>query len=562
MKSAFSLGIKAVFAAAVCALALVAGALRGEETNLFGAHMQQPEIVVAPESNGVMALTCKIGFIGGCCFPLTSHDVTATLAVTDGIAILSGPEPEKYAAIEAPPSGTPKAWAIFHWRIQQTKASAGSELTVTVSSPGSGQIKATHMLDPQNRIRVSGPKLPDVLPVGKEIPIAVDATSLDQDRFLKTVRLWYSTEIPDGAEKVDVPPGLAARGIMRFSVCGRQLMVQGQAIDLARKYEPTIWNGVMPAQTQGPLYGFAVATDDKGATAHGPVVRVTAPALASTMKTGGMGLCPIIGLILVFFLIPANVLLPRRVAVATDVVVLVVAIVVILWSAKSPAEKKTEVPGYPEDSSAVVYLFLDHGDASRKLAETMETYRRAAPHRIHVLCFVDGITPAPVMKAYREQLHVTQIPSAVFDAHLLVDGGNITAINGTLDQCMSKPSPRLSMELLGGVIAGNQLSLGFIMCNHASRHDVHGSVSAFAFENGVTVEGWTCDHVVRHLMIENRPYAIPMGKCQPPAMMKWDVPPGVVPAHTGALTVILDGQGNLIDSICTERSCSRTGVCG
>jgi hypothetical protein len=45
-------------------------------------------------------------------------------------------------------------------------------------------------------------------------------------------------------------------------------------------------------------------------------------------------------------------------------------------------------------------------------------------------------------------------------------------------------------------------------------------------------------------------------------MMKWDVPPGVVPAHTGALTVILDGQGNLIDSICTERSCSRTGVCG
>jgi hypothetical protein len=37
---------------------------------------------------------------------------------------------------------------------------------------------------------------------------------------------------------------------------------------------------------------------------------------------------------------------------------------------------------------------------------------------------------------------------------------------------------------------------------------------------------------------------------------------GVKPDRVGALTVSFDGQGRPIDPICTEKPCSRTGVCG
>ena len=380
--------MKTLLLLVLLALAFAPWALRAEETNFFGAHMQQPEIVILPESNGVMELTCKVGFIGGCCFPLTSHDVTASLDLPHGFAVVSGPEPLKYAAIEAPCSGIPKAWATFRWRLQRNQPAPGNELTVTVSSTDSWEVKATQALAPRARIEAHAPEL-------------------------------------------------------------------------------------------------AVAS-------------------------------------------PAN----------------------------------QEDPGYPTNGSTVAYLFLDRGDASRRLSVQMETYRLAVPHRLHVLCFAEGATPAPILNAYRERFHVTRLPAVVFDEQALVDGTNALAVAGALDHCFGKPASRLSMELHGGVIAGQQLSLGFIMCNHASLRDARGSVSAFAFESGVLMDGWRCDRVVRGLLVDGRPYAIPEGKCQPPTMMKWDIPAGVSPSQTGALTVLRDETGHPVDSICTEHPCSRTGVCG
>jgi len=544
---------------ALFALATLAVESQSEETNLFGAHMQQPEIVVTPESNGVMELTCKVGFIGGCCFPLTSHNITASLDVPQGMAITSGPEPLSYPAIEARPNGTPLAWAVFRWRLQRTKAESGNDLTITVSSPDSGQVKRIYTLGQQSSIKVSGPALPDVLPMRQDVPISVNATCLDQNRFVKDVRFWYSTEIPPEAEKVDVPPDLAARGIIRFSVAGRQLMVQGQSVDLARKYEPTTWHGTLPAQTNGPLSGVAVATDDAGKTSCGPVLRMVTPGGATT--NGNTRLWMLVGAII--SIIAALALLRRGGAFAVVGVVMLFAVATgVVWIAWTPTATETAAGGYPANSSTVAYLFLDRGDSSRLLVEQMETYRRVVPHRLHVLCFVEGVTPAPVMSAYRERYHVGKTPTIVFDGHVSVDGTNAPAVAAALDTCFGKPASRLSMELQGGVIAGHELSLGFIMCNHASRHDAHGSVSAFAFENGVMLSGWRCDHVVRQVMLEDRQYAIPMGKCQPPAMFKWGIPDGVTPSQTGAVTVIMDEQGHLIDSICTERPCSRTGVCG
>ena len=534
--------------------------LRADDSTLFGAHMQRPEIVVSPESNGLLDVTCKVGFIGGCCFPLTSHDVTATLDVPRGIAVMTGPEPTQYSAVEAPVSGKPEAWATFRWVVKRTSPDAGDSVTVTISSTDSEQVRATCALGQQSRISIKGPHLPDTLPAGQELALAVDAASLDQDHFLKSVRFWYSTEIPAEAEAVESSPELSGRGILRFSLGGRQLMVQGQAVGLARKYEPTVWHGVLPAQKCGPLYGVAVAVDDAGRTAHGPIVRVAAPATGTVMV--GVRWWVLIGSGLAV-IIAAVGLVRRRGGFAVAGVVLLLAVALeALWFTRSPIARKAQAPGYPTDSSTVVYLFLDRGEPSRLLAEQMETYRRAAPHRIHVLNFVDGITPAPIMETYRARYHVTRAPTAVFDGYFSVDGTNAVAITGTLDRCFGKPTPGLSMELHGGVMAGHTLSLGFIMCNHASTHDAHGSLTTFGFENGVALDGWRCDHVVRQLMVEGRQFAIPVGKCQPPAMMKWEMPDGVVPGQAGALAVILDEKGRLIDSICTEHPCSRTGICG
>lgn len=228
----------------------------------------------------------------------------------------------------------------------------------------------------------------------------------------------------------------------------------------------------------------------------------------------------------------------------------------------TPASSHEASLGYPADSSVVVYLFLDRGDASRELAQQIETYRTAAPHRIHVLSFVEGVTPQAILTAQRERFQVKLIPAVVLDARTLIDGADAMAVPGTLDRCLAKPPARLSMEMHGGVIAGRELSLGFLMCNHGVDHEVKGSTAMFTCENSVPMDGWSCDRVVRGEVAEGRPYAIPSGKCQAPLMLKWAIPAGMNPAHIGALTLVFDEQGNPIDSICTDKPCSRFGTCG
>ena len=101
-------------------VALMAGNSRAEEGRFFGAHILQPKIEVAVTNDGALELTCTAGLIGGCCFPLTSHDVTAKLTVPPGVEVVAGPEPARYAVIEAPVSGTPKVWATFRWLLRRT----------------------------------------------------------------------------------------------------------------------------------------------------------------------------------------------------------------------------------------------------------------------------------------------------------------------------------------------------------------------------------------------------------------------------------------------------------
>jgi hypothetical protein len=576
-----------VLALAAAVLLLSRARLAAEEAGtFFGAHLLQPKISTAPAAAGSIDLTCTVGLLGGCCFPLTSHNVTAALTVPAGVTVLSGPEPASYPAIQAPVSGTPQAWATFRWRLKRADPQAEVPLAITVASTDSGEVKAAYTLGQQATCSVTGPDLPEVLPPAEGVPLAVDANCLDEERFVKSVCFWYTTDIPAEAEAVEAPQDLGGRGILRFTVGGRQLMVQAQALDLARKYEPTTWYGKLPVLPAGTLYGIAVATDDTGRISCGPVVHRrgpvtatasaapvapadTAPAAAAPMSANPARLWVLAGICLASSLL---MLLARRQgpAVLLGLAAAEAAALVVAWFALAPAPSpapgaasaEPQAGGYPPDGSVVVYLFLDGGAASRQLAERIEGYRRAAPHRIHVLCFVDGVTPAPLLASLRERYHVTQTPGVVFDAYLTGDTSNPGAVDGTLDRCFNKAPPHLSMEMHGGVIAGRQLSLGFIMCNHGSHTDARGSTAMFAFEDAVQVADWQCDHVVRAQVAESRPFLIPTGKCQPPAMLKWDIPTGVDPKRVGALTVVLDEQGHAVDSICTEKPCTRTGVCG
>jgi hypothetical protein len=226
----------------------------------------------------------------------------------------------------------------------------------------------------------------------------------------------------------------------------------------------------------------------------------------------------------------------------------------------SPADFSKSL-GYPTNGSALVYLFLDGGDASRQLAERIERYRQAVPHRIHVLCFVEGVTPPSLLAALRDRHQVHQTPGIVFDGHVRTDAGNPAMVDGTLDRCFNKAPPRLSMELHGGVIGNRHFSLGFIMCNHGLPQDARGNTAMFVFENGVSLGEWKCDRIAKYQVADARPFAIPVRKCLPPSMYKWEIPPSVDPARLGALVLVLDEQGHVIDSICTEKPCARTGVC-
>ncbi len=557
------------------ALSFAPATRAAEEGAFFGAHLLQPRIEATPAADGLLDLTCTVPLIGGCCFSLTSHRITAALTVPAGVTVISGPEPASYDAIEAPVSGTPKAFATFRWRVTREDPDAEALLTITVSSADSGQVKGTYALGRQVACKVSGPQLPESLPLGETLPLAVDASCLDDNHFVQSVRFWYTTEIPADAEAVEMPEDLAAQGIIRFTEGGRRLMVQGLSVDLARKYEPTVWYGTLPALAHGPLYGVAVAVDDTGRAACGPLVRSIPPAQPSASEvkpaapespTRGPAWWILAGITALAAGVGCVTLMVRRrrpaVAAFGAMLIGVASLVVLDQMRSTPASSHKTSLGYPTDSSVVVYLFLDRSDASRQLAQQMETYRTAAPHRIHVLCFVEGVTPQTLLATQRERFHVTQIPAVVLDARTLIESANAMAVPGTLDRCLARPPARLSMEMHGGVIAGQQLSLGFLMCNHGLDHEVKGSTTMFAYESGVPMEGWSCDRVVRGEVAEGRPYAIPTGKCQAPSMLKWPIPAGVNPAHVGALTIVFDEQGHPIDSICTEKPCARFGVCG
>ena len=99
-------------------------------------------------------------------------------------------------------------------------------------------------------------------------------------------------------------------------------------------------------------------------------------------------------------------------------------------------------------------------------------------------------------------------------------------------------------------------------CTPGVDPEVKGNTTMFTYERALPMDGWSYDRAMRGEVARGRSCAIPTGKCQAPSMFKWTVPADVNAARVGALTVVFDGQGHPIDSICTEKPCTRFGTCG
>ena len=542
------------------------------DTGSFGAHLQAPQLVTRDAPEGI-ELTATVPLLGGCCFTLTSKNLAANLQVPPGITILSGPIPATYSALEAPVSGTAKVSAVFRWVLQRQDPGTEYPLTLSVTSSNSDPVTATQVLGATVSLRLKGPNLPQSLPLHQEIPIAVDVQCTDENRFVKGVVLLYSTEVPPGAKPDKTPPDQAKRGLLACTLEGKSIFVPAKSLVLQRKYEPTIWYGSIPAQTQGPLYAMAVATDDTGVVALGTLLVSDGvpktPARSSDVEPRwgllfAAGICFVLACILVW-------VRWRRKGSSAQGKFLILALFVLgmilggigLFSRKSSSLSAPEISsGYPQDSSTLVALFLDSSEASKQLSEQVEVIRAANPHRIHVLSFVAGLTPETLCADYKKRWGVNRTPSIVLDGKCLKNIPSGDDLRTEIQKALEKPPSRLSMELRDGLGGSQQITSGFIMCNHSPRPNAVGKVSAFAVEKFVRIGSWQGRYLVRQVLAQDRSFAIPAGKCQAPLIMRGELPSGVNPAQISTITVIVDEAGNLIDAICTEKPCSRTGVCG
>ena len=538
------------------------------ETGSFGAHMQTPKISTSEEADGTISLLASVPLLGGCCFSLTSTNVAATLDVPPGMTVLRGPTPATYAALEAPVSGIAKVSADFRWVLQRSSPQQEYPLSITVTSSNSGPVKASTVLGATISLELKGPELPKTLPLGQEIPLVVDVRCKDENRYVKTVAVWYSTEVPPGAKPQAVTPEQAKSGLLSFQLDGRSILVQGRCLELQRRYEPTLWYGNLPAQTQGPLFVYALATDDRGARVLGEI-HVSAgvpsiPPVAQTNPHKAVWLLLLGGVLLLLAVVLGRGAHPHRKLILVVFACLgVLCLVLGLMARKADRSSAVEMnAGYPVESSSLVVLFLDTSETSERLMAEVERLRSTRPHRIHVLCFVEGFTPAPLLATYKARWKVRSSVAMVVDCHQVLEAVKPEHVAAVIETSLQKEPSRLSMEMREGLSTTQQVSSGFIMCNHSPRPNAVGAVTAFALERQVQVGSWQCRSVVRQVLAQDKSFAIPAGKCQPPLIMQAELPSGVNPAKISSIILVVDENGRLIDAICTEKPCSRTGICG
>ena len=250
----------------------------------------------------------------------------------------------------------------------------------------------------------------------------------------------------------------------------------------------------------------------------------------------------------------------RSCMIALAATVACVAMFAASCSKEQPAAK--EQPIAPPGCSVVCKLFLGKDAASEEFYGVVMRLKETHGHELHLLCFQTGPEPVDATRLEMARGGVTQVPCALFDGYWAVTEPSEAALQRALEACLKKPEPKLSMELHGGIIAKTNLSLTFLVCNHVSKLDFDGIVQVYVYEHGVSVGSWECDFAFRKLLETQPDYRITAGKCQQPMILTWRLPDEVDPANVRVLALVYDSAHKLLDSICSDKGCTRTGVCG
>lgn len=272
-----------------------------------GAHLQAPKVGFRPAPAGQVELTATVGFTGGCCFTLTTYDIRASLATPQGVTVTAGPEPGRYDHIVGPPGGVNKNYATFRWRLKKSDPNAEYPLRIKISTRNSGEIEKDFLLGKTVSCALGEPEIAGVAAVGRKIPVKIMVTPGDEDKYIKDVTLFMvRDDVDPRAEELAAAPRALAKGELRFSARGEEVVKIGSPIHLSRKYEPTVWQGIVPGQTRGLLRIWVVATDSAGESTASELKRVQVVDFNRSRAllwatTSGMVLLTAAGLVGIFY---------------------------------------------------------------------------------------------------------------------------------------------------------------------------------------------------------------------------------------------------------------------
>ena len=111
-----------------------------------GAHMRPPKIEMKPAPGKLIELSVTVGFTGGCCFTLTTHNIAAALEVPPEVQVVNGPDPARYDQIVGPPGGVKQGIAEFRWRLKKAKEDAVYPIKVRITTSDSGTVEKEYTL--------------------------------------------------------------------------------------------------------------------------------------------------------------------------------------------------------------------------------------------------------------------------------------------------------------------------------------------------------------------------------------------------------------------------------
>jgi hypothetical protein len=231
-----------------------------------GAHMRPPKIEMKPAPGKLIELSVTVGFTGGCCFTLTTHNIAAALEVPPEVQVVNGPDPARYDQIVGPPGGVKQGIAEFRWRLKKAKEDAVYPIKVKITTSDSGTVEKEYTLTKPLPCNIAQPEVARPAPSQTATPVKVDVASNKDDRFVRKVTLYYLSGLPKGASDLR-----AKEGFVLFADGGRTATRIGQPLEMARKYEPTVWRASLPAQPPGTLYYWIVAENNAGQPTTSPV---------------------------------------------------------------------------------------------------------------------------------------------------------------------------------------------------------------------------------------------------------------------------------------------------